>query len=151
MCKGGSLGGEQKPGLLVGGLCWDSGDRSTVPGIGINLQCDLRVSDFTCLATSVAPSPPLSPLVYLDHKFLGTGTAPSYMFAQRLAQRDLHSGDLRYHSRINNYSGGKSHPGALLYAKPLLFWAQGVSELEAPAAKLTIRGCWGLDPFWHSI
>lgn len=82
------------------GLCWDSGVRSTVPDITINLQCDPRESHFTCLATSAAPSPPLSPLVHLDHKFLRTGMASFYMFAQCLAQRDLHSGDLRYHSHI---------------------------------------------------
>lgn len=44
-----------------------------VPGISINLQCDLRASRFTCLATSAAPSPALSPLVCLDHKFLRKG------------------------------------------------------------------------------
>lgn len=65
------------------------------------------------------PLPILS--IYLDHKFPVAGSAPSYMFAQCLAQRGLRSGDLRYHSHINNYSGGKSPPGALLYTKPLLF------------------------------
>lgn len=44
-----------------------------MPGISINLQCDLRASRFTCLATSAAPSPALSPLVCLDHKFLRKG------------------------------------------------------------------------------
>lgn len=114
-------------------------------------QCHLRASHFTCSATSLAPSLLLNPLVCLDHEFFRTGTTSFYIFARCLVRIDLHSGDLRYHSHVNNYSGSKSHPGSLPCAKSLLFWAQGVSELESPATKLTMRGCWVLDPLWHSI
>lgn len=55
------------------GDCIGIQKTAALPGTSINLQCDLRASHFTCLATSAAPCPALSPPVCLDHKFLRKG------------------------------------------------------------------------------
>lgn len=111
---GGVQGGGLERNKSVGSwseLHWAWREISAVPGISINLWCDLWASPFTCWATFVAPSLPLSPLVCSDHKFLGTGTASLCMPAPCLAQRDFSD-----HSYINVI-----HMKSRYYSEPMQF------------------------------